>query len=327
MKYLDLFNSNNLFDSDCLEAGREFWIKRYLDRPTYFFIKFQQDGPSASERKSLDANWKARISIHPDDFVRAWDVFSPLLFKTSSVFKVVDTKKLSEIRQFQKEKWDALLEIGHSCLGGQNAASITALRGAGFRMFDLLTPAPYSGFFRKLKYYFMRFFNYLSLSFTPTRYVYSYVNSQHERLVSKYNYDNTQQQRFSDGMQVTIYMCPGTEQVHRRMLKKIEHGLSLEGIRPGEIYSTDRPLGKYVSIRHPGKTTYHDAVTVDSYNPDNVEDPFAQIATPSPSTNDLHPRGLNKSKSSDGFCASDEPTPVTRSHFADESTVRGTFSI
>jgi hypothetical protein len=87
-----------------------------------------------------------------------------------------------------------------------------------------------------------------------------------------------QNQRLLQGMQVTIYIFPGTEKIFESVLTDIETILIKNGIRPGQIYPTDRRLGEFSSVRHPGNQ-YTDAITVENYNPDNVLDPFHDLST------------------------------------------------
>lgn len=84
--------------------------------------------------------------------------------------------------------------------------------------------------------------------------------------------------RITKGMQVTIYVPPGQETQHQALLEEIERVLTASGIKPGEIDKrSDRVLGVYSSIRHPGEMSYHSSEQVDSYNPDGVDDPFKEI--------------------------------------------------
>ncbi|WP_131762470.1 hypothetical protein [Legionella jamestowniensis] len=61
------------------------------------------------------------------------------------------------------------------------------------------------------------------------------------------------------------------------MLEEIEVHLVNEKIKAGTVHPTDRRIGVYSSIRHPGKTYYHKATDpkLETYNPDNIDDPFS----------------------------------------------------
>lgn len=277
MKYLELIKSQ-VSTSTCVEAGNEFSIRRHDELKDWWFTSFRNNELNNAERESLKTNWKARISIHPEDFLSAWDIFSPHLFKQSVSFKVVDIKKLSDWEIEENKNWDLLFSMEQECLHGHDTTHIARLRDFGFKLFDILTPSTDTGFIPRLKYYLKSTLNYFRLNFTPESYVNSYVNSQHKILLEKYQLKKTHHERFANGMQVTIYMCPGMEKQQLHMLEKIEHELIQNGVRPGIIYPTDRALGHYISIRHPGKNTYHDAVMVKKYNPDNEHDPFDEIS-------------------------------------------------
>ncbi|CEK12017.1 hypothetical protein [Legionella hackeliae] len=82
-------------------------------------------------------------------------------------------------------------------------------------------------------------------------------------------------------MQFTIYISPGFEKECQKTLEKIEEHLLNAKIRPGIIFPTDRQLGIYSSIRHPGKWYYHKAtdVNLETYNPGNIDDPFSFFKT------------------------------------------------
>ena len=73
-------------------------------------------------------------------------------------------------------------------------------------------------------------------------------------------------------------MLPSQESEYQEILQTIENRLLAEDIRPGEIYATDRPIGQYTSIRHPGRT-YEAGINVSSYNPGNFDDPFTPLTT------------------------------------------------
>jgi len=57
------------------------------------------------------------------------------------------------------------------------------------------------------------------------------------------------QQRVSNGMQVTVYMPQGDEQRFKHLLEHCEELLQENNIRPGVIHMSDLALGNFVSIR------------------------------------------------------------------------------
>lgn len=85
-------------------------------------------------------------------------------------------------------------------------------------------------------------------------------------------------------MQFTLYVQPGLEKECQNTLEEIEEHLVRGQIRPGKIFATDRQIGIYSSIRHPGKWSYHTATDahLETYNPDNVDDPFSFLKSVPP---------------------------------------------
>lgn len=84
--------------------------------------------------------------------------------------------------------------------------------------------------------------------------------------------------RLHDGMQVSIYMQNGQEEVFNKMLAEIENKLIDHQISPGIIDASDRQLGQFTSIRHQGTEKYLESKDVQSYNPEGVKDPFVEIS-------------------------------------------------
>jgi hypothetical protein len=83
-------------------------------------------------------------------------------------------------------------------------------------------------------------------------------------------------QRFSQGMQYTIYLKPDDELRISKLLKQTEDEFLQQGIRSGNRTPTDMPLTDFISIRHPGLYSYKDAFDVNSCNPDNAPNPFVE---------------------------------------------------
>jgi hypothetical protein len=82
--------------------------------------------------------------------------------------------------------------------------------------------------------------------------------------------------RLAQGMQITVYVPEGGELRTQDLLRKIEKKLSAADVMEGVIHQSDRPLGKYCSVRNDGGAAgymAHDQVT--GYNPSGVPDPFA----------------------------------------------------
>lgn len=103
----------------------------------------------------------------------------------------------------------------------------------------------------------------------------------YERLIDIRKQKVTNGLRLYEGMQFTIYMLPGLEKERQNTLEDIEDNLVRAKVRPGKIFPTDRQIGIYSSIHHPGKWSYHKATdaNLETYNPDNVDDPFNFLKT------------------------------------------------
>jgi hypothetical protein len=83
--------------------------------------------------------------------------------------------------------------------------------------------------------------------------------------------------RLSLGMQITIYVPQGGEVKVQDVLKKIEKRLSDAKVMEGEINKSDRPIGKYCSVRNDGGACgYQSHDKVNGYNPSGDPDPFPQ---------------------------------------------------
>jgi len=81
--------------------------------------------------------------------------------------------------------------------------------------------------------------------------------------------------RVSLGMQITVWMPRGQEGRTQDVLKQVENKLRDAKIMPGEMDRSDRPLGRYCSIRNACSSNgylAHDQVA--GYNPTGAPDPF-----------------------------------------------------
>lgn len=231
--------------------------------------------------KSMVKNWKAHISVHPDDLERAWDIMLPILCENADAFKVVDDLLM-------KTEFQALSHRGTLLkLKYQSISKITQSEKLSFYQMKKLVkhylsligePPAEVGLFEKLRFYVSHVlkttYSCLKKQLSPI----DYIKHTYQKLYEKVLYALEQTERFLHGMQVTVFMCPGSEQEHWNMLNKVEQALIVAGIRPGEIYETDRALGKYVSVRHPGEK-YTRGVDAQSYNPDSKKDPFPLLST------------------------------------------------
>lgn len=182
------------------------------------FLCFLNKTLTREQSKQQDHNWKAHISIHPDDLKEAWSLIYPILEKNACNFKIVNKELVLEtIEQFKNARANG------SCFG------------------DAATEE------RRFKSWC----------------------------------------RFRDGVQITIYMLPGTEKSYEPMFTEIEEILIKNSMRHREA-ENERMLGRYTSVRHPGKTEYIPALQATNYH-NNEPDPFDDLPTKSKSL------GLKKS--------------------------------
>ncbi len=261
-RYTDLIQTNTALRRDFRAQYER--SKFDLSTITSNFAVFTDKSWGAAQTGAAAKNWKAHISVHPDDLPRAWDLIYPLLYKDANQFKVVDTNKL---RAKSEQHFKAFAE-GQRKLESLNEDFLRGrLNGPELEsLAERLFPAEeYASLIAKRR------------SELPEEYKKELYTKIHE----KYAIDNIQMRqvieedrRLAQGMQISIYMLPGEEEDHHDLFEEIETVLVENNIRPGIPYATDRKLGHFISIRHPGVQQYRDAVTVENYNPDNQIDPF-----------------------------------------------------
>lgn len=233
-----------------------------------------------------DREWKFHFSIHPDDLNKAWDeVFWPIFSEQAISFKVTDP---SFIRR--------CVTNNHRIL--KNAHELLDTLESGFSQFLEEDDAiKHSALLEQISKQFEGAHRHHTRSRIPhgisdDEYLTVLnISDPKERYQAKYalviRYLKGQIQDITEalpeiirmllGMQVTVYIPPGEEAAYQPMAEKIEAELIKHKIRPGLPYRPDKVMGRYCSRRHPGLTQYHSAVTVGSYNPDDVDDPFKPI--------------------------------------------------
>lgn len=228
-------------------------------------------------------NWKARISIHPEDLDKAWEIIFPLLAKENVLFKVTNRNFTEEFSKGRKMKLDKLLKEHEHYSKHKRTLTIESLRqlhGSLHQNFETYKHNQWRlmAFIQRCWAKLSGLVYNLTLSkerlSARTEYLYQcLINLRKER--------SSNSLRFCEGMQFTIYIRPGDEKNCQDMLESIEIELINQKIRVGKIFPTDRQIGIYSSIRHPGKWYYHEATSseLETYNPDNVEDPFDFLKT------------------------------------------------
>lgn len=251
MNYLDMINKDKKkqFADEYNKSDGKFTLASST------FNVFTNKNWKDADKELANQNWKAHISIHPDDLAKAWDLIYPLLHESADQFKIIDANRLLEALPLQNKGYQDALKT-HNDFTQQYLSNEISLD-------DLESLAK-------------RFSNeqseYASI-LGDEKALFEYIESKFAEKEASALQIVEEGRRMSEGMQITIYMQPGSEKKHQELMEKIEGVLTENNIRPGNIYKTDRPLGSYTSVRHPGKD-YHDAVAVESYNPDNVADNF-----------------------------------------------------
>ena len=224
-----------------------------------------------------------RISIHPEDLDKAWDIIYPLFEKHITPFKVVNHSIIEKCRRERQKDLANLLKkyVGFINDYHSNYFSHNMLRDIYSETAINIATYHYS------EWRFLAFFQrcyqqsviYINSLIQTKENLFKLTKTQYEYLIENKKQKSSDSSRFSDGMQFTIYLLPGSENTHQMMLEQIEELLIRKDIRPGIIYPTDRQIGLFSSIRHPGKHLYHHATKVNNYNPDDINDPFDYLST------------------------------------------------
>ncbi|MDR3504161.1 MAG: hypothetical protein P4L79_16455 [Legionella sp.] len=237
-----------------------------LQTVTSNFAVFTHKNWHEPQTSAASKNWKAHISIRQEDLPRAWDLIYDLLSKHAKQFKVVDLNKL-QTKSERHLKEHAEAEERHRLFTENYLQRNFATPQLEERAHSLCSAEELGELARK------------KTTLPPTE----YNTELYEKISQKYAQDCARKQliiaedrRMAEGMQISIYMLPGKEYKHQELFKQIERVLIENDIRPGNPYQTDRILGQYVSVRHPG-SEYQEAVTVENYNPDGEEDPFEEL--------------------------------------------------
>lgn len=225
----------------------------------------------------LNSGWKARVSVAPEDYERACDIIIPILTYYVLAFKLIDPRENRTRTSTDQRKLDALckrhIDFTSFCTG--SVGLDTLIEGLG-HVYEL-TPKK-ENLYETIKAYLTFIYglaqNYMLDGETP----YEQIEKIYLDLIRKANKLIKSHQRFSNGMQITIYLESGLEEQYQRMLEEVEVILLAAGIKPGVIDKSERRLGHFCSIRHQGDT-YTLASAREGYNPDGVDDPFETLST------------------------------------------------
>ncbi len=270
MKYADVINPN-------IEIYSEYYSFRRSFFDYSFFVCFIPKHWNNKHPKSLGTNWKARLSIHPEDFDKAWDVIYPILYENGVVFKVANRnifEKAISRRNKRLDYWCSKFIINHDM-------NKLDLKYTYSELSQRLAESNYSKWrlVSLMQNYYTKLSSFLAGLFLNKDNLFALFKQKNEQRIEQVKQSITKSIRMYEGMQFTIYIVPGLEHQHQQMLNEIESLLITQNIRAGIIYPTDRQIGIYSSIRHPGVKIYHEAINVDGYNPDGVYDPFNFLDT------------------------------------------------
>lgn len=253
MKYSELIDTNGDAYLDALfnrNPNESFYLKNAT------FAMFTHKNWRGELHEEASTNWKAHISVHPDDLACAWQIVYPILHQHTEQFKIINSQKLIKAMEIQQAYLEETIGNYEAFIRDYSKplAALPALKQLAAQLSHSAT-------------------DYRDIADEDKEGWFTYVKSKFSEQITKARQQVEEGARLAQGMQITIYMRPGTENKHRKVLQDIESCLAINHIRAGVIYPTDRQLGTYTSIRHPGMN-YHDAVAASNYNPDNLRDPF-----------------------------------------------------
>jgi len=242
------------------------------------FIHYTREDVSDDMLRSLKYEWKAHISVAPEDYERTYDLIMPILTEYASVFKFVDYEDNTRQTVHQQRNLGILNQRHQDfrlfCAGSIGLDNLID----GLEHVYKLTPKQET-LYETLKAYLSVLYGLAEKYITDGETPLEQIEQIYLKLIRRAKHLIQSHQRFYNGMQVTVYIEPEFEAHCQEMLEKIERTLLDAGITPGVIHGSDRPLGEYCSIRHPGRDTYHSGLSASSYNPDGVDDPFEHLST------------------------------------------------
>lgn len=282
VKYKKLLHLNSLIKSQKalnINSNRPMSIRTPKSKD-YYFIKFLLKKWNNKFPKELNTNWKTRLSFHPDDLENAWTIVYPLLSQNVTAFKVINLTHAKNRHLVCKKIMDDLKSNYQYFKDNSNTFTPTELRQLAFTLSERKQHSRYSTprFISFFQYYYRKIRHDFSLRHKNQIGLCSFVEVIYQTMIDKSIKKFESSRRFIDGMQITIYLPSGSEKKHQILLKTIESKLAENNIRSGVIYPTDRKIGSYTSVRHPGRFFYHPATEVSTYNPDSVDDPFEQLS-------------------------------------------------
>ena len=284
MKYTDIIDPEYLISPESDLHKKYIITRNFAD--TSSFIHFSPWQIQGRSYRGIGTNWKARLSIHPEDMNKAWEVILPFLCQKDISFKIANLNAIEKFKNDRQERLEKLIEEYNQFLQNTNSQDIKFLKNNFHRRYQQLGAYTHSEwrlisfvqtYLTKLTSFFYQYTLNRDNLFARTKNMY-------ESLIDLRKQKVTNSLRLYEGMQFTLYILPGLEKECQNTLEEIEDNLVRAKIRSGKIFPTDRQIGIYSSIRHPGKWSYHTATdaNLETYNPDNIDDPFSFLKTVPP---------------------------------------------
>ena len=277
MYYVDLLDASKLerIEREFLQDSNEqFYIKNRDP-----FVRFYPKNWKGKGRGRIAYHdWKALLSVHPQDLHRAWEIIFPVLHQNNIGFKVI--KQNTDLVQSKiEDKQEKLTQITRYCELVKNSALTSTSLKDFYKYVALKYQREFFSRWRVLSFFqdrTYRMMNWIVSNILNHERLRIAVHQKYEQLIQHYQQQGNWICRMHNGMQFSIYMERNSEQETQRVLEQIEKCLIDANSRPGTIYPTDRQIGVFSSIRHPGKWSYHPANTVETYNDD---DSFGFLST------------------------------------------------
>ncbi|ASQ47197.1 hypothetical protein clem_13320 [Legionella clemsonensis] len=284
MKYSELINPEALIPLES-NFNKKYILIRSFNGSSFIYFRPRNLLKTPLYRK-VDTNWKARLSIHSDDLNKAWDIIFPILCQKNTLFKVTNYNAIEKFKNDRQRKLDELEREYKQLQHNFNSQDINFLSSKYYKLSQELKSYSYSQWrlIAAVQKYYNKLLHFFYLLNPNKEMLFTRIMHTYECLIERRKQKVENALRFFDGMQFTLYILPGQEKQCQDMLEEIEVHLVREKIKAGIVHSTDRKIGIYSSIRHPGKTCYHKATdpNLETYNPDNINDPFSFLTTLSP---------------------------------------------
>jgi hypothetical protein len=108
MKYTDIIDPEYLISSESDLHKKYIIIRHFVD--TSSFIHFSPRQIQSRSYREISTNWKARLSIHPEDINKAWEVILPFLYQKDISLKVANLNAIEKFKNGRQERLEKLIE-------------------------------------------------------------------------------------------------------------------------------------------------------------------------------------------------------------------------